>query len=170
MPKKRVQWEGKKSSSLATFLRAVRTTLEDNGLETGRFKFSHIAHETMGELERLKNWRLGLEKGIPDFVIVIPHEISLTGGTQILWIEMKAIHETSGKKGTADTDQLDWLKVLAEAPGSKTKLCMGEQEALVFILDELALPTLHLLYRHGHIESVEDLRYRWRLLERLGIS
>lgn len=91
MLKKKVQWENRESSIIANFLRNIRESLVDyNHTTKKRFKFSHVANETQNRLENFKNKRLGVEPGVPDFLIVLPKEISFSGRTQTLYLEVKA--------------------------------------------------------------------------------
>lgn len=109
-----------------------------------------------------------MEKGVPDWIVTIPKEISLTGKTEILFIELKEPSEITGKVSQVQKEQTEWLEVLAESPSVHTKLCIGYQEALTFILDHLSVEVKRTLHKQGQIELIENRIWVRRLLEDIG--
>lgn len=99
-------------------------------MELKRLKFAHVPQETYTKswAVKMKNRRMGVRKGVPDYLIV--------HGTQVLFIEMK-------RKGSSPSDtspeQIGWLKALNLVPGIKAHVCKGYDEAVRVITQELQL-------------------------------
>jgi hypothetical protein len=88
-------------------------------------KFSHIPGETGGTPEakrravRVK--RQGYSRGTPDYLIALP-------GVGMLFIELKRV-----KGSHTSPEQLEWVEVINQCPGSEAIIAHGAQEAIEHI-------------------------------------
>lgn len=91
-------------------------------LQLKGYRFSHIANETrtpfMGT--RVKNKRMGVKSGVPDYLIVLPEK-------GLLWIELKA------KNGKASPTQREWVNDLNTVPNCEATICYSAQEAIEYV-------------------------------------
>jgi len=86
-------------------------------------KFTHIPNETYTPHwgVKMRNKRLGVESGVPDYLIFIPKKNIL------LFIEMK--RQNSSPSQTKQS-QKDWLEALNQVSGVLAVVCRGAQEAI----------------------------------------
>lgn len=106
-------------------------------MEAKRLRFSHVPQETYTKSWsiKVKNKRMGVRKGVPDYLIILPqddrHETS-----RLLFIEMK-------RKGTSPSDvspeQRAWLADLNDVLGVTGVVCKGLDEAIAAIEKAIAL-------------------------------
>lgn len=154
---KRIKWEDSWSIKLTRWLEVSRSYLIEYGhISEDSLIFSHIASEGHDKLENQKKVRLWLRRGLPDFIICIPSEISSNEKTTLLFVELKEPSGLTGKTPKATAEQLLWLEALGRTEGVKSKLCIGYQEAITFFLDHLSLKAKSRLDQVGHIELIED--------------
>lgn len=111
--KRKVPSEALESQRLVDYLRA-------RGL-----KFSHIASESMSRAQGIRNKRMGVVKGVPDYLILLP------GVT--LWIELKKV-----KGGRVSPEQTAWIEALNTQPGTFAVVCRGFAEAKKVIEENLS--------------------------------
>jgi hypothetical protein len=95
-------------------------------LDLMRLKYSHIPNETrtphVGVL--VKNRRMGVRKGVPDYIIV--------GRGKVLFVEMKA------KGGKARPEQREWIDAINAVGGPvRAEICYGAIEAIEFVKKSL---------------------------------
>lgn len=83
--------------------------------------YTHIPNETFTKswAVKRKNKIMGVRKGFPDYVVIMPNGIRM--------IEMKRI-----KGGTVSPEQSDWIELLNHN-GVKAKVCYGFNEAKKFL-------------------------------------
>jgi len=154
---KRIKWEDSWSIKLTRWLEVSRSYLIEYGhIPEDSLIFSHIASEWHDEGENQKKVRLWLRRGLPDFIISIPSEISANEKPILLFFELKEPNKHNGKTPKATAEQLLWLEALGRTEGVKTKLCIWYQEAITFFLDHLSLKAKSRLDQVGHIELIED--------------
>lgn len=154
---KRIKWEDSGSIKLTRWLEITKSYLIEYGhISEDSLLFSHIASEWHDQRENQKKVRLWLRRGLPDFIISIPSEISYNEKKTLLFIELKEPSGHTGKTPKATAEQLIWLKALGETEGVNTKLCIGYQEWITFFLDHLSLKAKSRLDQLGHIELIED--------------
>lgn len=97
-------------------------------LDLHRIKFSHLAQSTYAQQAfGQKNWgiitrnkQLGVRKGVPDYIIILPARC-------LLFIEMKAA------KGVVSWEQRDWIKELNDCRGVVAVVCYSADEAIDLI-------------------------------------
>lgn len=111
MEKKRESWE------------QVRFVywMEEQGL-----KYTAIPNSTWTRswMQKLKNHALGLRKGLPDLIIVIPPEKLDIASPRTIFIEMKRV-----KGGSVSKEQKEWIDMLNDS-GIDTYVCKGADEAI----------------------------------------
>jgi hypothetical protein len=92
-------------------------------LEARGLKFTAIPNHTYNPnfSQQNKNKKLGLRKGLPDMLVVLPN-------IGLIFIEMK---RTRGS--TTSTEQKDWIAALNTCPGVEARICKGATEAIKFI-------------------------------------
>lgn len=92
-------------------------------LELKGFKFSHLAQETFTRNwgTKMKNKRMGVKAGVPDYLIIIPEK-------GLIFVEMKR-----QKGGTVSPEQEDWITELNKLPGVEAVVCKGCDAAIEFI-------------------------------------
>lgn len=107
-------------------------------MELKRLRFSHIPQETFipgpARFAILgKNKRMGVRKGVPDYIIMLPGPgKDLQLGYRLLFIEMK-------RKGRDKTisdikpEQKEWIDALNLVPGVKAMICFGYDAAVAAI-------------------------------------
>jgi hypothetical protein len=91
---------------LADYLRAMK------------IPFSHLAQSTFTKSwgVKIKNSKMGVNKGIPDYIIFLKNKL--------LFIEMKRV-----KGGVISQEQTDWLKRINSVDGCLGVVCKGFDEA-----------------------------------------
>lgn len=94
-------------------------------------KFSHIPQETFTKswAVKMKNKQMGVMRGIPDYMILIPAKKTDDNITKLLFIEMKK----EGKGGIVSKEQASWLEELNKVPLVEAAVCRGFNEAKKFI-------------------------------------
>jgi hypothetical protein len=101
--------------------------------------FTHLANETpagkyvggvwMPNFATLKrNKAMGVNKGFPDYVIIIPAERAKDGRARLLAIEMKR-----EKNGWISREQKIWIMALSMIEGVEATVAHGYEEAKEFI-------------------------------------
>lgn len=92
-------------------------------LKLNRLPFSHLAQSTFTKSFSVinRNKRMGVVKGVPDFIIVLP-------GKALAFVEMKRT-----KKGAVSREQAQWIVDLNSVPNVEARVCKGAMEAIVFI-------------------------------------
>lgn len=86
--------------------------------------YSHIPQETFTKSwgTKMRNKLEGVNKGVPDYIIVLPDE-------QMIWIELKRT-----KGGVVSQEQKNWINALKWSDGrSNAKVCKGFDEAKEYI-------------------------------------
>lgn len=73
-------------------------------------------------MARLK--AMGVAKGFPDYIVIIPADKSRSGKALMLAIEMKRI-----QGGTTSPEQKQWLSLLGQINDCEGFICKGFQEA-----------------------------------------
>jgi hypothetical protein len=88
--------------------------------------YTHVPNETFTRDwgTKMKNKRLGVQKGFPDYVIL------LCDG--MLFIEMKRV-----KRSTISYEQQEWIRLLDGYVDCYAKVCHGFNEAEEFIKEHL---------------------------------
>lgn len=71
-----------------------------------------------------KMYRMGVSKGFPDHLVIIPPERSFNGRALLLVIEMKRM-----KGGRATREQKEWLKSFREIRDVESFICAGFEVA-----------------------------------------
>ena len=86
-------------------------------------KFTHLAQETFTKNwgTKMKNKRMGVMPGVPDYLILIPQK-------GIVFIEMKRI-----KGGVVSPQQEEWIEELNKFDGCEAAVCRGAEEAIKLI-------------------------------------
>ena len=131
--------------------------LEDNEqkalvkwLELVRLKFTSIPNSTFagsyfgGQKQKsfavlARNKALGLRKGFPDIVVVIPPKRSKTQKGIFRALELKRQHRVkkNGKLGTSPSvvsdEQVEWIDSLNSCEGVEARICYGFSESINFI-------------------------------------
>ena len=95
-------------------------------LELKGLKFSHVPHETWTSSlgVKAKNKRLGVRKGVPDYIIITSQGL--------LFVEMKR------QKGSKiSQSQREWIKELQALDGIEARICKGAEEAIEFVTEFL---------------------------------
>jgi len=85
-------------------------------------KFSHLAQETFTRSwgTKMKNKRMGVNPGVPDFLVITPKGLC--------FIELKRI-----KGGVVSPEQREWIDSLNNLPGVEARVCKGAGEGISFI-------------------------------------
>lgn len=83
--------------------------------------FSHVPNAAASRSQRLANWKLGTNAGVPDYVIIMPNH-------QAIWVEMKRVQH-----GKPTKPQLAWIAALAP----HARVCYGSDEAISFVTSYL---------------------------------
>lgn len=85
------------------------------------YLFSHIPAETFTKSWgiKIKNKKQGVNKGVPDYIIII--------GTKLVFIELKRI-----KGGVVSREQQEWIDRL-KLCGVYANICKGADEAIKFL-------------------------------------
>lgn len=103
--------------------------------------FSHVPQETFTKswAVKHKNTRMGVRKGVPDYVLILPASKTKDGQIHQLWIELKRQRKKlkSGKYSTANSnikpDQQIWVDALNRVPGNvHARICYGADESIQF--------------------------------------
>lgn len=154
---KRIKWEDTWSIKFTRWLEVtISILIEYEHIVENRLLFSHIPSEGQNQRENERKVRLWLRRGLPDFIISIPSEISYNEKRTLIFFELKEPSKLTGKTPKATAEQLLWIEALWETEGANTKLCIGYQEAITFFLDHLSLKAKSRLDQVGHIELIED--------------
>lgn len=92
-------------------------------LEMKGYLFSHLAQSTYSTSWNVKrkNHNLGVRKGVPDYMIVVPN-------AGLVFIEMKR-----EKGGVISPEQQEWIAQLSSIPHVEAKICKGVTEAIMFL-------------------------------------
>lgn len=95
-------------------------------LDLKKLLFSHIPNETYSPFMRtkMKNKRLGVRGGLPDYLICVDDNQSVTKSPIILFIEMKRV-----KGGVVSENQKKWLESLNKVGNVQAFVCKGFYEA-----------------------------------------
>lgn len=75
-----------------------------------------------------QNIALGVVKGVPDLIIVIPPEYRNSGEYKTVFIEMKV-----EKGGSISKEQKEWIHELNNSTGVSATICRGHQEAIEYL-------------------------------------
>lgn len=88
-------------------------------------KFTHIPNETghSDEMKRraIRMKRQGTSRGFPDYVIALPK-------VGVLYVELKRI-----KRSVTSPEQVEWIDVLNECPGTEAMIARGAEQAITYI-------------------------------------
>lgn len=122
-----------------------RIPLEDEDCEAlvrwmslKRLRFGHIANENKAESRRVaairgaKRYRMGVRKGVPDYVIVIP--AGANRPQRLLFLEMK---RKKSVPSDVSPEQREWLADLGACAGVTALVAKGYDEAVAIIEREL---------------------------------
>jgi hypothetical protein len=92
-------------------------------LELRNLKFTAIPNHTYNphRSQQLKNYRLGLRKGLCDMLVVLP-------GIGLVFVEMKRV-----KKSVTSSEQRSWIEALNTCPGVAAHVAKGCDEAISII-------------------------------------
>lgn len=84
--------------------------------------YSHVPSETYTTSwqQKLKNKRMGVKSGIPDYIIL--------GNQKLIFLEMKRI-----KGSNTSEAQNEWIKELSKYHGVHSAICKGFDEAKIFL-------------------------------------
>lgn len=85
-------------------------------LKSKKLLFCHIPNENKSKTARIRNARLGVSPGVPDYAIFFPMG-------RALFIEMKRV-----KGGRLSAEQREWIDAL-QARGFEAVVCAGFAEA-----------------------------------------
>lgn len=107
--------------------------------------FSHVPQETYTKswAVKTKNRRMGVRKGVPDYLVVIPtratrHQLDGTTRTmRLLFVEMK---RKNASPSDTSPEQLSWIAALGQVAGVEARVCKGYDEAVAFIEREIQTP------------------------------
>lgn len=124
--------------------------------------------ESAAVIERVRKNRMWVEKGVPDFIIVIPGEISIDYKPKVLFIELKEKSYHTGKASAVTQEQKAWLLALTEIERIEAKLCIGHQQAITWILDNLSIESKVHLHKNRYITIVEDREWILGLMEQIS--
>lgn len=91
-------------------------------LRIKKIPFTHVPNETFTRswAQKAKNKRLGVARGVPDYMIVTPH--------CLVFVEMKR-----RKGSTTSKEQKEWMSMLNGCCNVRAKVCKGCDEAINFI-------------------------------------
>ena len=100
---------------------------------------AHIPNETrttfMGELVKLK--RMGVVKGLPDYIIHISAEQSICGRPLLLFVEMKRVGGVPSDVGKEQKYRLEVMRLVEDV---ETYVAYGHTEAIKFVCKYLDDP------------------------------
>lgn len=88
-------------------------------LDSRGYKWSHIASESSSKAQRIKNARMGLKPGLPDFLIILPSTSKGQVVDQLVFVELKRL-----RGGRTSPEQKDWIAAL-NAAGIPAAVCAG---------------------------------------------
>lgn len=98
-------------------------------LEQNKLKFTAVPNHTYNphRSQQMKNHRLGLRKGFPDMIVLVPHYMSKDGRGHLLAIEMKR-----QRGSTTSPEQKLWIASLnmLGAVNVEAHVCKGAQDAI----------------------------------------
>lgn len=102
-------------------------------LDLQGLRFSHIPQETFvggrGRFATLaKNKRMGVRKGLPDYIVVLPEQ------ERLLFIEMK---RKGAPPSAVKPEQRDWIYELNLVPGVTAFVARGLDEAMEAVKKEM---------------------------------
>ena len=83
-------------------------------------KFSHISNEANSMQAVMRNKRIGVRAGVPDFLVIT--------SKGLLFIEMKRL-----KGGSVSEAQSGWITALNECKGVQATIAKGADEAIQFV-------------------------------------
>lgn len=86
-------------------------------------KYSHIANESKDRMANIRNQRVGVRAGCPDYVIVLKNKV--------VFVEMKRV-----KGGTVSKEQADWILAI-NAAGGYARVCKGCDDAMNYVESQL---------------------------------
>jgi len=102
-------------------------------LELNKFLFSHLAQSTYTGFKTQKhNSKMGVRRGVPDYLIIIPYWYTKSHNNTLLFAEIKA----KKKEWTHNSEeQIEWEKEINACNNVNTlaKLFYGADEAIDFI-------------------------------------
>lgn len=89
--------------------------------------FTHIANGQWQPSwkQRIKYSRIGVRRGFPDYVVIIPQERSIHSRALLLAIEMKRI-----KGGKVEPEQIEWQRAINQIEDCQAFICRGADEAI----------------------------------------
>lgn len=93
-------------------------------LEARKIKFSAIPNSTWttSKKQKMRNYRSGLRRGMPDLLILLP--------CGVLFIEMKRAIKS---KSSLKPEQKEWIDAINKTPGAEAHVCYGASEAIAII-------------------------------------
>lgn len=101
-----------------------------NWLEATGLTFTHIANERKTSIQHgAKLKKLGVRKGIPDYMIVLPNE-NIEKESRLLFIEMKRAVKSFS---SVTKEQHDWNVALDNCRGTGAFICYGANESIELI-------------------------------------
>ena len=92
-------------------------------LRNNNIPFTHIANETDSVKLGIANRRMGVSKGVPDYLVLVPNGI--------IFIEMKR-----RRGGRVTKEQKEWIAGLT-LRGIPARVCKGFDEAAAFVKEHL---------------------------------
>lgn len=92
-------------------------------LEAKQLMFTAVPHSTWTPSFQAmrKNTRMGVRKGFPDLLILVPEK-------GIVCVELKR-----QKGGKVSSEQKEWIKEINKIPCAEARVCYGATEAIAFI-------------------------------------
>lgn len=99
-------------------------------LDARKLLYSHLAQSTFTKswTQKAKNKRLGVHKGVPDYMIIVPDQ-------GLLFIEMKR-----SKGGVVSPEQKQWIDELNAIKGVGAFICTSADGAIGIIEHLLSSP------------------------------
>lgn len=99
-------------------------------LELKNLKFTATAHSTYTPYKKqlVNNWLMGLRRGFPDMIVIIPKEKSVDGTARLLFLEMKR-----KKKYDIKEEQVKWIECLNHVDNVHAKIVFGADQAIEMV-------------------------------------
>ena len=89
-------------------------------LQYAGLKFSHISNEATTVQAIMRNKRIGVNSGVPDFIVITRQGL--------LFVEMKRV-----KGGVVSESQKEWITCLNAVKGVEAIVAKGAKEAIAFV-------------------------------------
>ena len=80
-----------------------------------------------------QNKLLGVQRGVPDFMCIIPSKYRRDNMAMLIFIELKTA------KGKPSKEQLEWIESLQECDGVNAAICYGYDDCIEYLSSCLEL-------------------------------